>query len=81
METEKLLEVRLTCLGDQEAQEVIDRCNEVPPGRRRKNAVRREGSTVIISYLDKRWPFDIADMAGELGLASDGESARVIAQL
>jgi len=79
METEKLLEVRMKCLGEEQAQEVIDRCGEVPEERRGKNAVRREGDTVIISYNNKMWPYDIADMAGELELASDEDSARVFA--
>lgn len=81
MELEKLPEVRLECLDEASAEEVIRRCEEVPPERRGRNSVRREGSTVIITYTTKMWPYDIADMAGEEGWAGDSESAAVFACL
>lgn len=43
--------------------------------------MKLDGSTVVIAYADKRWPLDIADWAGEEGLASDSDSAKVIACL
>lgn len=81
METEKLPEVRLECLDEVSAVEVVRRAEEVPVERRGDNHVRREGSTVIITYTNKMWPYNIADMAGELGLAGDAESAAVFACL
>jgi hypothetical protein len=41
--------------------------------------VRREGNIVVITYNNKMWPYDIADMAGELELAGDAEAAQVFA--
>lgn len=81
METEKLPEVRLECLDEVSAVEVVRRAEEVSVERRGDNHVRREGSTVIITYTNKMWPYNIADMAGELGLAGDAESAAVFACL
>lgn len=81
METEGLPEVKLECLDEASAVEVMRRAEEVPASRRNNNHVRRDGSTIIIAYTDKMWPYDIADMAGELGLAGDAESAAVFACL
>lgn len=81
MATEKLPEVVLECLDDASAEEVMRRAGEVPVERRGNNHIRREGSTIIITYTNKMWPYDIADMAGELGLAGDAESAAVFACL
>lgn len=81
MEAEKLPEVRLVCFDDQAAQEVIRLCDEVPEERRGKNSVRREGNVIVITYTNKMWPYDIADMAGDMALAGDAESAAVFACL
>jgi len=80
METEKLPEVRLECLDEKSAQWVIDRCNEAPKAGR-NNRGRREGKTVIITYADFRWPYDIAEMAEAEGMAADAEIAAVYACL
>lgn len=77
----ELLEVRLHCLDEDSAQKVIDETDQIPSERRGANTASREGSVVVISYNNKMWPYDIADMAGELGLAGDAESAAVIACL
>lgn len=72
--------VRLRCLSEEAAQEVVDRCQAAPrPGRH--NRARRDGDSVIITYANKLWPYNIAEMAKELGLASDSEAARVLACL
>lgn len=81
MEAEELPEVRLVCLDEESAKEVIEKAETVPAERRGQNYVRREGATVIITYTNKMWPYDLADMAGELGLAGDAESAAVFACL
>lgn len=81
MEGEKLPEVRLVCLDEESAKEVVRRAEEVPAERRGKNSVQRDGDTVVITYTNKMWPYDLADMAGELGLAGDAESAAVFACL
>jgi hypothetical protein len=81
MDLQKLPEVTLECLDEESAQEVMRRVAEIPLKRLGRNAARREGVNVIITYDNKMWPFDLADMAGELGLAGDHESARVIACL
>lgn len=76
-----LPEVRLECLDEASAAEVIKRASEVPAERRGMNHVRRDGSTVIIAYTNRMWPYGLADMASELGLAGDAEFAAVIACL
>lgn len=81
METEGLPEVTLECLDEASAMEVMRRAEEVPEDRRGRNYVRREGKSIILTYTNKMWPYDIADMAGELGLAGDAESAAVFACL
>ena len=77
METEGLLEIRMTCLDEAAAREVIDRCDEVPAERRGQNKVEREGSVIVITYLNKMWPYDIAEMADELALADEAQVAKV----
>lgn len=78
---EKLPEVILECFDEESAKEVMSRVAEVPPERLGRNAARRDGANIVITYTNKMWPYDLADMAGELGLAGDHESARVIACL
>lgn len=77
----KLPEVRLKCLDEESAIKVMEKVDEVPASRRGRNFAVRNGDTIVITYSNKMWPFDIADMAGELELASDHDSAQVIACL
>lgn len=82
METEKLPEVRLDCFDEKSAQWIVDYVEENVPDRRRgSNAIRREGPTVVITYTDKRWPYDITEMAEAEGLAGDREMGAVYACL
>lgn len=82
METEKLPEVRLECFDEASAQWIIDYVDEnVPDERRGSNSVRREESTVIITYSHYRWPYDITEMAEAEGLAGDHQMAAVYACL
>lgn len=82
MATKKLPEVRLECLDGKSAQWIIDYVDQnVPAGRRGVNAVRRENSTVVITYINKMWPYDIAEMAEKEKLAGDSECAAVYACL
>lgn len=77
METEKLPEVWLECFNEESAQKIIDFCNAVPPERKGRNSARREGSFVTITYTNKMWPYDIAEMAEAENLASDDRTAEV----
>ena len=81
MDLIKLPEVRLKCLDEESAIKVMEKVDEVPASRRGRNFAVRNGDTIVITYSNKMWPFDIADMAGELELASDHDSAQVIACL
>jgi len=45
------------------------------------HTARQEGSRVIITYRDKRYPLDVASWAFENGHASDAAAANVIARL
>ena len=78
---EKLPEVRLKCLDEESAIKVMEEVDKVPAERRGRNFAVRHGDTIVITYTHKMWPYDIADMAGELELASDHDSAQVIACL
>lgn len=72
--------VTLKCLDAESARRVVSEF----PNRDRggmTNTMTVEGDTVVITYADKMWPYDIADWAGEAGLASDSDSARVFACL
>lgn len=74
-----MTEVRLVCVSEEAAQQVINACDAAP--RKGSNSARRDGKTVIISYVNKMWPYDIAEMAEELHLASDSDIAGVYACL
>lgn len=72
--------VTLQCLDSESARRVVDEF----PNRGRggaTNTMEAEGDRVLIVYVDKRWPLDIASWAGEEGLASDPDAAMVIACL
>lgn len=81
MDLEKLPEVRLECLDEDSAEAVMKWVATVPPERLGNNSARREGRVIVIAYSNKMWPYDLADMAGELGFAGDAESAAVFACL
>lgn len=72
--------VTMRCLDSEAAQRVADEFPNRNKGGE-TNTIRVDGDTVVIAYIDKRWPYDIADWAGEEGLASDHDAARVLASL
>lgn len=75
-----LPKVTLKCLDVESARRVADEF----PNRDRggtSNTMEVDGDTVVITYIDKMWPYDMANWAGEMGLASDSDSAKVIACL
>lgn len=45
------------------------------------HTARQDGNNVILAYLDKRYPLDVADWAQQNGHASDAEAAAVIGRL
>lgn len=72
--------VTLRCVDAESARRVVGEF----PNRDRGgdlNTMAVDGDTVVITYVDKMWPYDIADWAGGMGLASDSDSARVFACL
>jgi hypothetical protein len=69
---------RLICVSAEAAAAVVAEATR--PGDT-VHTVRQDGDQVVIGYLDKRWPLDVADWAGENGHASDSAAARVIASL
>lgn len=71
-------EIRLTCISEDAAKAVTDEATR--PGDT-VHTVRQDGADVVIGYVDKRWPLDVADWAGENLHAHDDDAARVIAQL
>lgn len=81
MTEQGLLEVKLVCIDEASAQEVLSRAEAVPKERRGRNFARREGRTVVITYDHAMWPYDLADMAAKLELAGDTEASAVFACL
>lgn len=79
-EFDTLPTVTLRCLSPEAAERVAD---EFPNKSRggRSNTMKVVGNAVVITYTDKRWPYDIADWAGDEGLASDHDSAMVFASI
>ena len=71
-------EVRLTCLSPVHAAAVAAEATR-PSGS--VHTVRQDGSDIVISYCDARWPLDVADWAFENGHASDDAASAVIASL
>lgn len=71
-------EARLTCFSPEDAAAVVEEATR--PGDI-VHTVRQEGRVVVIGYFDKRWPFDVADWAGENGHCTDHAAASVIARL
>lgn len=75
-----MTEVRLVCRNAESAARVVSE-HMYYYGAGPSNTIRQDGNEAVIGYFDKRWPLDIAEWAHENGYASDGEAARVIAQL
>ncbi|MER8030656.1 hypothetical protein ABTZ78_17055 [Streptomyces bauhiniae] len=71
-------ELRLNCLDDAHAAAVVAEATR--PGDP-DHTVRQDGSAVVITFFDKRYPLDVADWAGEYGHATDSAAAAVIARL
>lgn len=82
METEELLEFRLTCLTEEGAEDIVKRCAEVPKKRLGgTHSARQEGRVVVIAYTNKLWPYDVIDMADDLGLIEGAEAERAFSCL
>lgn len=81
MSIQRLPQVRMECLDERAAIEVVRLCGEAPHARHGVNEVSREGNIVTIMYSDKMWPYDIVEMADELNLVGDSQAAAVLACL
>ena len=68
---------RLECVSHESAQKVAAEADKPSQNHR----ARAEGSAVVMTYLDKRYPLDVADWAFQNGHASDEAAANVIARL
>ena len=69
--------VRLECFSTEAAEKVAAEADAPSQDHR----ARADGSTVILSYFDKRYVLDVADWAFQNGHASDRAAADVIASL
>ncbi|MFB9880804.1 hypothetical protein ACFFMN_22880 [Planobispora siamensis] len=70
------------CLSEQDAAAVAAKVAEYVGDRAGPDhTVVADGHAVEITYFDKRFPLDVADMAAEEQHASDDAAARVIASL
>ncbi|MCX5239743.1 hypothetical protein OG824_31540 [Streptomyces prunicolor] len=74
-------EARLTCLDEQHAATVVSVAEDALRRIDTVHTIRQDGADVVIGYVDKRWPLDVADWAGEHGHATDSDAAAVIAGL
>jgi len=72
-----MAETRLQCLSSESAQAVAAEADL--PGKHHR--ARAEGSTVVLAYLDKRYPLDVAEWAFTHGHAEDSAAAAVIGGL
>lgn len=77
MVTEKPGQIRMKCLNGKSAQFVMDQVRQVDPVRRGANSAVRDGLVIVITYYNKMWPYDIAEMAEAETLASPDEIAKV----
>lgn len=68
---------RLECVSPEAAQTVATEADAPSQNHR----ARAEGSVVVLSYFDKRYPMDVADWAFQNGHASDRAAADVISRL
>lgn len=68
----------LDCATPEDAAKVVAEANR--PGDN-AHAARQEGSRVVITYADKRYPYDVASWAYEAGHADDDQAAAVIGSL
>jgi hypothetical protein len=67
----------MECRDERAAKEVVRLCNEAPHAHPGGNEVNREGNIITITYSDKMWPYDIAEMASDLKLVGDSQAAAV----
>jgi hypothetical protein len=70
-------EIRLECVSPDAARKVARDADKPSQGHR----ARAEGSAVILTYTDKRYPYDVAGWAFDQGHATDKAAADVIAGL
>ena len=70
------METRLQCVSPGAARAVAMEA-DLPEQNHRAEA---EGSAVVLTYTDKRYPLDVADWAFNQGHASDAAAAEVIAR-
>lgn len=73
-----MAEVTLACLSAEDARIVVAAADR--PGDP-DHGCREDGDKVVITYHDKRYPYDVADYAFQTGHASDAETANTIARL
>lgn len=72
-----MAETTLQCLSAESAQAVAAEA-DMPEQNHR---ARADGSGVVLTYIDKRYPLDVAEWAFEHGHADDPSAAAVIAGL
>lgn len=70
-------EVRLTCLTLGSAEAVAAECDLPEQGHR----ARGDGATVVIAYIDHRYPLDVAEWAFNNGHCDDSAAGDVIGTL
>jgi hypothetical protein len=71
------METRQQCVSPDAARAVTIEA-DLPEHNHRAEA---DGSAVVLTYTDKRYPLDVADWAFNQGHASDVTAADVIARL
>lgn len=70
--------VELLCISADDAAAVVAEATRPDD---KDHTVRQDGATVVITYFDKRFPYDVAGWAFDSGHASDKAAADVVARL
>lgn len=70
-------QTRLECVSTEAARKVAAEADQPSQNHR----ARADGSVVVLSYFNKRYPLDVADWAFQNGHASDEAAANVIGRL
>jgi hypothetical protein len=70
-------EATLQCLSATSARTVAEEASGHDPD----HYARADGTAVVLTYFDKRYPLDVAEWAFEHGHADDPSAAAVIAGL
>ena len=71
-------DIRLACLSADAATAVAQEADRPDDA---SHGARADGSDVVLTYYDKRYPLDVAGWAADAGFASDAAAGAMIGRL